>query len=234
MNVYGKNVLKELIENNKKVNNVIMLDTFKDENIKMLLEKNKIKYEYKPKSYFLEFANENHQGIIINIPEFSYVSVEDIIATKPNSFIVVLDHLTDPHNFGAIIRTCEAMKVDLIIIPSNRSVEVNATVLKTSAGTAVNSKIAKVSNIADTLKKLQEKGFWVYSADMGGVNYETQDYRYPTVLVIGNEGDGISSIVKKNTDVIISLPMYGTINSLNASVAAGILVYKIAADRFKN
>ena len=145
---------------------------------------------------------------------------------KEDPLLVILDHVEDPHNLGAIIRTCEAAGVDGIILPKNRSVEVNATVMKTSAGALEYVKIAQVTNIAQTMKELKRKGFWIVGTDMDGTNYSDIDYKGKMALVIGNEGKGMSRIVKENCDFIASIPMIGKINSLNASVAAGIMIYE--------
>ena len=139
----------------------------------------------------------------------------------------MLDHLTDPHNFGAIIRTCECIGVDSIIIPKDRSVLVNDTVYKTSVGAINNVKIIMVSNLKNAMDKLKDLGYFIYTADMDGENYKKVNYAPKKVLVIGAEGDGVSKIVRDNSDVIVSLPMFGKINSLNASVSAGILLYEM-------
>ena len=145
---------------------------------------------------------------------------------KEDPLLVILDHVEDPHNLGAIIRTCEAAGVDGIILPKNRSVEVNATVMKTSAGALEYVKIAQVTNIAQTMKELKRKGFSIAGTDMDGTTDSDIDYKGKMALVIGNEGKGMSRIVKENCDFIASIPMIGKINSLNASVAAGIMIYE--------
>jgi len=139
---------------------------------------------------------------------------------------VMLDHLEDPHNFGAIIRTCEAAGVKSIIIPKDRSVRVNATVTKVSVGTIENVNIAMVSNLVNTLKELKDKGYWVIGTDMDGTDYKDIDYSGKIVIVIGSEGKGLSRLVEENCDFIASIPMKGTVNSLNASVAAALVIYE--------
>ena len=150
---------------------------------------------------------------------------------KDNPILVMLDHLEDPHNFGAIIRTCEAAGVDAIVIPKNRSVEVNSTVMKVSAGALNNVKIVEVTNLVNAIKKLKDNGFWVYGTDMDGETYTKVSYDSKTVLVIGAEGNGISKLVSENCDFMIKIPMIGKINSLNASVAAGIVIYEVFRQR---
>ena len=155
--------------------------------------------------------------------DYSYYTFDDI----EGDFIVMLDHLTDPHNFGAIIRTCESKGIKTIIIPKDRSVLVNDTVYKTSEGAIDNVKIVMVTNLINTINKLKEMNYFVYCADMDGEDYRKVSYANKKVLVIGNEGLGISSGVKKNSDVVVGIPMKGKINSLNASVSAGILIYRM-------
>ena len=144
-----------------------------------------------------------------------------------------MDHLEDPHNLGAIIRTCEAAGITGIIIPKDRSVEVNSTVMKTSAGAVENIKIAQVVNIANVLDELKDNGFWVVGTKMeSDTDYRDIDYTGKVALVIGNEGNGMSNLVSKKCDFIAKIPMYGKVNSLNASVAAGIMIYEmISLDR---
>jgi 23S rRNA (guanosine2251-2'-O)-methyltransferase len=165
-----------------------------------------------------------HQGIIIEVNEFEYCTYKDMYNSK---VIVMLDHLEDPHNFGAIIRTCECAGIKDIIIPKDRSVSVNGTVMKTSAGALEHVNIAMVSNLVNTIKDLQSNGFFVYAADMDGMNYKDVDFADKVVLIIGNEGNGIGRLVRDNCDQIVAIPQYGQINSLNASVAAAILIYGI-------
>ena len=220
MLVCGKNVLKETPVN--KIHKVYLKEGFKDNDILAYLKENKIKYEFTPEFRLNKMVSERHQGIVIDMDDYDYYKLEDVL---DESFLVCLDHLEDPHNLGAIIRTCECAGIKGIIIPKDRSVRVNETVMKISAGAINNVKIVEVSNISDALKKLQKNLFFVYTADMDGTDYRTVDYADKKVLVIGAEGSGVSDIVRKNSDEIISIPMYGKINSLNASVSAAILIY---------
>ena len=165
----------------------------------------------------------------MDIGEYRYYDIDDII--KEYGFIVMLDHLEDTHNFGAIIRTCEAAGVDGIIIPKDRSVSVNSTVMKTSSGAATNMKICMVTNLVQTIKYLKDKGYYITATDMDGENYTDISYTGSTCIVIGNEGKGVAHLVKKSSDYIASIPLLGKINSLNASVAAGILIYEVVRQR---
>ena len=154
-----------------------------------------------------------------------YSSLEDII-NKENPLVIILDHIEDPHNFGAIIRTCEATGVDGIIIPDDRCCEVNGTVVKTSVGTTERVKIARVKNLVNTMERLKKEGFWIFGTDMDGEDFRKLDYKGKTAIVCGNEGSGMSRLVRENCDFIASIPMQGTVNSLNASVATAVIIFE--------
>lgn len=176
-----------------------------------------------------------HQGVAVSVAAHTYASTDDILAYAKEKneppFVLVCDEIEDPHNLGAIIRTAEAAGVHGILIPKRRSASLNYTVGKTSAGALEYMRVARVSNIASALDMLKERGFWIYGADMDGANYKTTDFSGAVALVIGSEGQGIGRLVREKCDFIVSLPMKGKINSLNASVAAGILMYEIASGR---
>lgn len=229
MLVYGKNSCEEILKQEKNIKRVYLERNFKDRVITDLIEKLKIKPIFLTKYELDELCEGNHQGIVIEALEYEYADIDEII--NENGFIVMLDHLEDTHNFGAIIRTCEAAGVDGIIIPKDRSVSVNSTVMKTSSGAAVNVKICMVTNLVQTINYLKEKGYWIYASSMDGTNYTNEDYKTSTCIIIGNEGKGVSELVKKSADFIVSIPMIGKINSLNASVAAGIFIYEVVRQR---
>ena len=222
MLVYGKNVLKDI--EIKKIRRVYLAENFKDKEIISYLEQNHIHYFYRNKNQLDKMINGNHQGVIIEMDEYEYASFEKAFESN---FIVALDHLEDVHNFGAIIRTCEAAGINTILIPKDRSVRVNEIVMKTSCGALDRVHIVLVNNLCEALKKLQKENYFVYSAFMDGEDFETIDYANKKVLVIGNEGKGVSKIIETITDVRVSIPMRGKVNSLNASVAAGILIFKM-------
>lgn len=232
MLVYGRNVAKEILSCNKKINKITIIEDFSDKDILSLIEKRKIKPICLKKNEFSRFDKFSHQGIILDIEDFCYSDYTEFLDVE-NAKVVVLDHLEDPHNLGAIIRTCEAAGITGIIIPKDRSVEVNSTVMKTSAGAVENIKIAQVVNIANVLDELKENGFWVVGTKMeSDTDYRDIDYTGKIALVIGNEGNGMSNLVSKKCDYIAKIPMYGKVNSLNASVAAGIMIYEmISLDR---
>ena len=177
----------------------------------------------------------NHQGVIASLACAEYSTVEDIfnLANERNEkpFIIICDEIEDPHNLGAIIRTAEAAGAHGIIIPKRRSASLNATVYKTSAGAATVMKIARVSNIANTIDELKERGAWIYAADMSGQPLHSVSFDGAVALVIGSEGFGISRLVMNKCDFLVNIPMSGQINSLNASVAAGIIMYEVVRQR---
>lgn len=228
MIVYGKNVAREVIDSGKRIDKVYLSNQFDDKYILDYLEKNNINIKKMDKRILDQKFKGNHQGIALEIEDYKYLSIEDV---KDSSFLVMLDHLEDPHNFGAIIRTAEAAGVDAIIIPKKRSVEINSTVMKVSAGALNNVKIVEVSSLAQTIEKLKKYCFWFYGTDMDGTNYTKVSYDKKSCLVIGAEGNGISKLVSEKCDYIISIPMTGKINSLNASVAAGITIYEVVRQR---
>ena len=227
MIVYGRNVAKEVLQKPEKVKKVTLQNGFDDKEIISLLEKNKIKVNYLDKKGFSKFDKYSHQGIILDIEDFNYTDYEEFLSVD-NAKIVILDHLEDPHNLGAIIRTCEAAGILGIIIPKDRSVDINSTVMKTSAGALENVKIAKVTNLVSVIDDLKENGYWIVGTSLNGkLDYRDVDYTGKIALVIGNEGNGMSKAVEDSCDYLTKIPMYGKINSLNASVAAGIMIYEM-------
>lgn len=233
MYVFGKNVAKELISNKRDIKKAYLSKNMIDSSIDESLKKLNIKISYLNKNELDKMERGNHQGVILEIPDFSYLTESDMFNNMgDNPFILILDHISDPHNFGAIIRTAEAASADFIVIPKDRSVKVNSTVMKTSAGALNNVKIVQVTNINNLINKLKKKGVWVVGTDMeSDVSYDSVDYNMPVALIIGSEGFGISNLVRKNCDYVVFIPMFGKINSLNASVAAGILMYEVVRQR---
>ena len=228
MLVYGKNVVNEILNSNKKIYKVFLDNNFKDEEIINKLNKLNLKKFHIDKNKLDKMCNNSaNQGIALDIEEYEYLDIKSIENDNNSNYVVMLDSIEDPHNFGAIIRTCECAGVNYIIIPKNRSVSVNSTVYKTSAGAINNVKIVEVVNLNNTIKKLKDLGYWIYGADMSGKDFRSIDFSGKTCLVIGSEGHGLKHIVHEACDEIVSLPMKGKINSLNASVAAGILIYEI-------
>lgn len=220
MRVTGKNVFNEL--DVKNIRKIYLSKNFKEKNILNYIHKNNLKYVLTEQKILDNMIGHN-QGIIVDINDYEY---KDLSVIEDN-FVIILDHLEDPHNFGAIIRTAESRGIKNIIIPKDRSVCVNETVMKCSAGTLNHVNIIQVTNLVNAINTLKELGFFIYGAEADGITYNKVNYSDKICLVIGSEGKGISNVVRKNCDEIISLPMKGHINSLNASVAAAILIYGI-------
>ena len=176
-----------------------------------------------------------HQGVIVMTAAYDYAEVEDILEKAREKgeppFILLLDNIEDPHNLGAIIRTANLAGAHGVIIPKNRAVGLTATVARTSAGALNYTPVARVTNMARTIEELKKEGLWFVCADMGGTSMYSLDLKGPIGLVIGNEGDGVSRMVKEKCDFIASIPMKGDIDSLNASVAAGVLAFEIVRQR---
>lgn len=224
MYVCGKNVAKEYLNSNENINGAYLLDNFNDLDILSELRKRTNNIKYVKRVELDRMTRENHQGIILKVDDFNYATLDMIM--KDNALIVILDHIEDPHNFGAIIRTCEAAGVTGIIIPKDRCVEVTPTVIRTSVGASKYVPIVQITNVTNTMNELKKNGFWIVGTDMDGEDYTKIDYKGKTCIVIGNEGSGMSDLVRKNCDFIATIPMNGKINSLNASVAAGIVIYE--------
>lgn len=230
MFIYGKNVAKEKLNSKEQITKVYLSDKFNDKEIFSLIKKRNIKYNIVPNKFLDSKVDGLHQGIVIESPDVDLYDFEYIKSLdKKNPLIVMLDHLEDPHNFGAIIRTCEALGVDAIIIPKDRNVSVNATVVKTSAGAIYNMPIVMVTNLLSSINKLKDMGYWIIGTDMNGEDYTKIDYNMPICLIIGNEGHGMSKVLKDNVDFMAMIPMTGMINSLNASVSCGIVLSRIVS-----
>ena len=235
MLVYGKNVAKEILSENKTVKKAYLQNNFKDNDIFDLLDNRSIPIVYYDKDRLNKLTDALHQGIVLEVEDYKYYDEKKMLGEiNESSFIVILDHLEDPHNFGAIIRTCEAAGVDFIIIPKDRSVKVKSTVIKISTGAIENVKIVSVTNLNKILEKLKKTNVWIVGTSLEkSVDYTKVDYKTATALVIGNEGKGISDLVKKNCDFVVKIPMIGKTNSLNASVAAGIMIYEVIRQRME-
>ena len=238
--IEGRNSVLELLESGKDINKIFVTRGEKHGSINKILaiakEKRIIVVE-KDKKQMDEMAQEeNYQGVIAIVPPFEYVEIEDILNTAKergeDPFVLILDGIEDPHNLGSIIRTAETAGVHGIIIPKRRAASVNSTVNKTSAGAVEHMKIARVTNISDTIEELKQAGLWICGTDISAEKYYyNQDLTGPLGIVIGNEGKGISEKVKKNCDFNVKIPMKGRITSLNAAVSTGIIVYEAVKQR---
>ncbi len=232
MYIYGKNVAKEVLKNSKFMKNVkkvyLQAENF-EKTFQKAFENAKIPVEIIPKFKMDDLAKGLHQGIIIEINAFPYETLEHVL--ENGTFFVLLDHIEDPHNLGAIVRTSAAAGADAIFLPKNRAVSMNGTAMKTSAGAFLQVDVVQVVNLTDAIKTLKEHGFWIIGTDMEGEDYRKLDYQGKVALVIGNEGKGISPLVKKNCDFLASIPISSKVESLNASVAAGIFLYEVVRQR---
>ena len=228
MRVYGKNVAKEILQNKKTIKKAYIYEKFNDNEILNKLKENNIPCKFLDKIALDNMENGTHQGIILEIDDYNYKYLDELL---DKDIIVILDHLEDPHNFGAIIRTCEAAGITSIIIPKDRSVKVNATVMKTSVGALENVDVCMVTNLVNTIKTLKENGYWIIGTDMEGTDYKQIDYKGKIAIIIGSEGKGLSRLTEENCDFIAKIPMYGKVNSLNASVAAALIIYEAVRNR---
>lgn len=237
--IAGRNPVMEAIRSGRSIESILVAKGERSGSVVAIIAKAKqknipVKDVDSKKLDFLA-KGVNHQGVVAQCAVKEYSTLEDIFALAEergeSPFIIVLDKIEDPHNLGAIIRTAECAGAHGVIIPERRSAGLSYTVEKTSAGALEYMPVVRVKNISAVLQKLKDKGIWVYGADMDGEHYKKVNFDGAVALVIGNEGKGISPLVAKDCDVIVSLPMKGKINSLNASVAAGVLMYEIADKR---
>ena len=238
--VEGRNGVLELLASDRDVNKLYVQKGEKHGSINKIIaiakEKRIVIAEMEKAKMDAMSETHNHQGVIAVVPPFNYCDVDDILdyakSKNEKAFVVILDGIEDVHNLGSIIRTAETAGVHGIIIPKRRATQVNATVSKTSAGAVEHMKIARVNNLADTIRNLKEGGLWIIGTDMDTeVSYANQDYTGDIAIVIGSEGFGMSKIVKDNCDFLIKIPMKGKITSLNASVSAGIVMYEALKQR---
>ncbi|MBO5322227.1 MAG: 23S rRNA (guanosine(2251)-2'-O)-methyltransferase RlmB [Clostridia bacterium] len=237
--ICGRNPVLEAVRSGREIDRLLVAHGVSGGSITAIIAKCHAKgiliKEISPQKLDYYCGGANHQGVAVMFASQEYATVEDIleVANERNEkpFIIICDEVEDPHNLGAIIRTAEASGVHGIIIPKRRSASLNATVAKSASGALEYMKVARVTNIPSTIEMLKEKGVWVMGADMDGEDYTAVDFDLPCALIIGNEGKGIGTLTAKKCDRIISLPMLGKINSLNASVAAGILMYEVVNKR---
>ena len=239
MNIEGRNAVIEAFRSGKTVDKLYILDGCQDGpvmTIKREAKKHDTMVKYVTKERLDQMSQTGkHQGVIAVIAAYDYAEVEDILQKAKDKgeapFIFLLDNIEDPHNLGAIIRTANLAGAHGVIIPKNRAVGLTATVARTSAGALNYTPVAKVTNLSKTIEELKKEGMWFVCADMGGTSMYKLDLKGPMGLVIGNEGEGVSRLVREKCDFIASIPMKGDIDSLNASVAAGVLAYEIVRQR---
>ena len=228
--VYGKNPVIEAIRA-KKALKVFVVTNFNDQKVLNLIKDNKLNMVSISPNEMDKMCNGVHRGIAAELKPYQTVSLEEIIIKakkKEKKIIVMLDGIEDPHNLGAIMRSSDVFETSGIILPKHNSVTLNATVAKTSAGAINYVPVAVVNNLNQAIKELKEEGFWIVSTDGSAtISYSSIKYDFPVVVVIGSEGKGVSSLVLKNSDYIVKIPQFGHVNSLNASVAAGILLAEV-------
>ncbi len=228
--IYGRNPVKEALRS-KRVKAVYLLNGFSNNEVLSLVNENHIQPQYKSIKEMDSMCDGVHQGVAAIIKEYEYFSLDSILERAKKlerSVLVILDGINDPHNLGAILRCCDVFNVSGVLIPKHNQVPINATVAKTSAGAINYVPVALVGNLNQTIAKLKEAGYWVVSTDGSAtIDYQTIKYDFNVALVIGSEGQGVSRLVLNNSDYIVKIPQYGHVNSLNASVAAGILLAKI-------
>lgn len=239
LTIEGRNAVLEAFRSGKTIDKLFVLDGCQDGPVRSIVREAKkhdtiITYVAKERLDQLS-ETKKHQGVIAFAAAYEYAQVEDMLkaAEEKNEapFLILLDNMEDPHNLGAVIRTANLAGAHGVIIPKRRAVGLTAAVAKTSAGALNYTPVAKVTNLSQTIKELKEKGIWFVCADMDGTTMYELDLKGPIGLVIGSEGEGVSKLVKENCDFTASIPMAGQIDSLNASVAAGVLAYEIVRQR---
>ena len=237
--IEGRNAVIEAFRAGKPIDKIFILDGCQDgpvSTIKREAKKKDVMIKYVTKERLDQISETGkHQGVIAYAAAYEYAELEDIFKKArekgEDPFVVILDNIEDPHNLGAIIRTANLAGAHGVIIPKNRAAGLTATVARTSAGALNFTPVVKVTNISKTIQELKDRGLWFVCADMGGTEMYKLNLKGPIGLVIGNEGDGVSRLVRENCDMIASIPMKGDIDSLNASVAAGVLAYEIVRQR---
>ena len=232
--VYGHYASVESLKGTQEINKVWLQTGLQDKirnEITQLAEKRGLVIQQAPKSKLDELTDGgNHQGVVLSVAAFAYATVDDLFdfadAHHEAPFFLILDGIEDPHNLGSILRTADAAGVHGIIIPKRRAVQLTATVAKISTGAIEHVPVARVTNLVNVVGELKDRGVWVFGTDMSGDDYRRWDAKGPTALVIGNEGKGISPLLKKKVDSMLTIPMVGHVQSLNASVAASLLIYQ--------
>ena len=229
MIIYGKNVIREAVYTKRPIFNMYVDQKFSDYKFLSFLKDHDIRFEQVTKERLNQLtSNANHQGIVSNVKDYDTYTLEDIIKSDVKQRFLILDGIEDPHNLGAILRTAEAAKLTGIIMSKKGQVQLNATVAKVSSGAIEHVPVILVSNINQAILKLKECNIWVIGTDGNTeLTYDDMPLEKSIAVVLGNEGDGIRPLVKKHCDMLVKIPMYGKINSLNVSVAAALMMYKM-------
>lgn len=234
--IYGKNAVTEALGSDAEIDTVFAQRGISlGKIIPLAKQRGAVIKEVSDEKLTAMAGTPKHGGVAAQLAACSYATVDEILEVSKQKgkppFIIICDEIADPHNLGAIIRTAEAAGADGVIIPKRRSASLNATVFKTSAGAAAWIKVARVSNLVDTMKQLKEHNVWIYGMEADGTPYDKADLSGGTAIVVGSEGFGLGRLVRENCDMVLSLPMNGKVNSLNASVSAGILMYEVIKHR---
>jgi len=232
---YGKNVVRSLLKNQREIMTLYIQEGRKDDEVEYLARKQNVRVRIVSRKELDKMVEGNHQGYIAEIKDYPTYTIEEIISAIPSGklpLLVALDGIQDPHNLGAVLRTMACVGGDGVIIEKKRSVSLNGTVAKVSVGAIDTVKVAQVTNLAQTLRKLKEKGYWIVGTDMSNQDYRSIKYDMPVVLVIGAEGSGMRRLISETCDFLVTLPMEGDVGSLNASVACGVMLYHIYSQRF--
>ncbi len=231
--MYGRNVVKQILSDPKRVHRVYLSSD--DREIEALCRAGNVPVERMSRAQLTKLCrNEHHNGVAADAEPYRLYSLEEIIRNRKGQYglIVMLDGLEDPHNLGAILRSCDAVGADGVIFKKDRSVGLTPGAAKSSAGAIDTVRCAAVTNLVRTAQQLKEAGYWIIGTDMDGQDYRTLKYDFNAVIVIGNEGRGMSRLMREQCDYTVSLPMVGTVESLNASVSAGIMLYEVFNQRF--
>lgn len=236
--IYGKNAVLEALSSDKEIDTVFVQKGVQLGGIVPAAKKRgAVVKDVSAEKLSALCGTPKHGGVAAELCAAEYAELEDILAVSEEKgtppFIVIADEIADPHNLGAIIRSAEAAGADGVVIPKRRSASLNSTVFKTSAGAAAWIKVARVPNLADTIKTLKKRGVWVYGMEADGSPYDKADFSGGTAIVVGSEGFGLGRLVRESCDEVLSLPMNGRVNSLNASVSAGIIMYEVVRQRNK-
>lgn len=233
--VIGRHPVREALESDREINKLFVQDGIGGraiDDIVAAATRKKIVISFVPKSKLDTLSDfQNHQGVVLSSSPVEYATIDELFEVAEERgerpFFVMLDGLEDPHNLGSIIRTADATGVHGVIIPNRRSANLTSTVSKSSAGAIEHVKVARVTNLSQTIQELKDRGLWIFGTDMNGTDYRDWNTDSPLCLIIGNEGKGMSRLVKENVDEMVTIPIKGDIQSLNASVAASILMYEV-------
>lgn len=238
MKIWGKNAVAELIKTDKTVDKILVVNGLRDEQSRDLIKQAKArgyKVQFAEKAVLdKECGSSKHQGFIAYTSDFKYTEFEDLlssVASKENAFLVVADGIEDPHNLGSIIRVCECAGVDGLVIGKHRSAQVTDSVMRISEGSANHLKISRVVNLNNAVEKIKDSGLWTYALELGGQNLYKQDLKGKICLVIGGEDTGVNKLTQKKCDGVLTIPLNGKVNSLNASVALGVGVFEAVRQR---